>query len=78
MLSGPLRVGVQARHREEFGLKGITADVCANYAVTQMWKRKVTIVPTLKMKAAVIAGRLIPTKWYVRIAANQQKKKIYK
>lgn len=62
----------------EFGLKGITADVCANYAVTQMWKRKVTIVPTLKMKVAVVAGKLIPTKWYVRIAANQQKKKIYK
>ena len=59
----------------KFSLKGISAENCANYCVDQMFKRKVTIVPTLKLKLAVIFGRLVPPQLSIRIAANQQRKK---
>ena len=62
----------------EFALRGISAYDCANYAVTQMFRKKITIVPAFKMKALVVLSRFIPTKLYVRIAAKQQRKKIYK
>lgn len=62
----------------KFALKGISAEACANYAITQMFKKKVTIVPALKMKLVVVLGRLVPTKWNIQIAAKQQRKKIYK
>ena len=62
----------------EFSLKGISAEYCANYAITQMFKKKITIVPAFKMKALVVLARFLPTKLYIRIAAKQQRKKIYR
>ncbi len=62
----------------EFALKGITPGYCASYALKQMYARKVVIVPTAGMKAAVTFGRFLPRNAMVRIASRQQKKKIYK
>ena len=75
---GPVETEFNKVANVEFALKGISAYTCANYAVTQMFKRKITVVPTFKMKAAVVLGRLIPAKWNISIAANQQRKKIYR
>lgn len=75
---GPVDTEFNKVANVEFALKGITADFCANYAITQMFKRKITIVPAFKMKALVVLARFIPTKVYIRIAAKQQRKKIYK
>lgn len=61
----------------EFALKGISAEYCANYAVTKMWRRKITIVPTFQLKALTVLGRFLPIKLYLRIVAKQQRKKIY-
>lgn len=60
----------------EFSLKGITPEYCANYAVDQMKKREVIIVPTLSIKMAVGAGKVVPTSLLVNITARQQKKKL--
>ena len=73
---GPVETEFNKVANVEFALKGISAYTCANYAVTQMFKRKITVVPTFKMKAAVVLGRLIPAKWNISIAAKQQRKKI--
>lgn len=62
----------------EFSLKGIDAAYCANYAVDQMYKKKVVIVPTLLMKLAVIFGRFIPQAIYIWLTAHQQKRKLKK
>ena len=63
----------------EFALEGITAKYCVSYALKQMFGfRRVIIVPTLRMKAAVIAGRLMPRKIVVAITSRQQKKKFTK
>ncbi len=61
----------------EFALKGITPKYCAEYAISQMFKRKTVIVPTFMLKMGMTFGRLLPTNIYVKIAAHQQKKKIY-
>lgn len=58
-----------------FSLKGISAAYCADYALKQMEKRKIVIIPTFLMKLAMTSGRLLPAPLYIRIAAHQQKKK---
>ena len=75
---GPVDTEFNKVANVEFALKGISAYDCANYAVTQMFRKKVTIVPAFQMKALVVLSRFIPTKLYVRIAAKQQRKKIYR
>ena len=75
---GPVDTEFNKVANVEFALKGISAHYCANYAITQMFKRKITIVPALKMKALVVLARFLPSKLYIRIAAKQQRKKIYK
>jgi len=75
---GPVDTEFNKVANVEFALKGITANYCANYAITQMFKKKITIVPAFKMKTLVVLARFIPTKLYIRIAAKQQRKKIYR
>ena len=75
---GPVDTEFNKVANVEFALKGITANYCANYAITQMFKRKITIVPAFTMKVLVRVSRFMPSKLYIRIAAKQQRKKIYK
>ena len=75
---GPVDTEFNKVANVEFALKGISAEYCANYAVTQMFRKKITIVPAYKMKALVVLSRFLPHWLYIRIAANQQRKKIYK
>lgn len=75
---GPVDTEFNKVANVKFALKGISAFVCANYAVTQLFKRKITIVPALKMKLLIGVSRFIPQKIYIRIAAKQQRRKIYK
>lgn len=75
---GPVNTEFNKVANVEFALKGISADYCANYAITKMFQKKITIVPSFKMKALVVLSRFLPTAIYVRIAAKQQRKKIYK
>ena len=60
----------------KFALKGISPEYCANYAVDQMFRRKIVIVPSFKMKFAIWGGNLLPKKFLVRLTARQQKKKL--
>lgn len=75
---GPVDTEFNKVANVKFALKGITSSFCANYAVTQMFRKKITIVPSFKMKALVVLSKFIPQKLYIRIAAKQQRKKIYK
>lgn len=75
---GPVDTEFNKVANVEFALQGISANYCANYAITQMFKKKITIVPAFKMKALVVLARFLPTKLYIRIAAKQQRKKIYR
>lgn len=74
---GPVNTEFNQVANVEFALKGISPNYCANYAIDKMWKKKITIVPTFQLKALTVLSRLIPTKIYLKIAAKQQRKKIY-
>lgn len=73
---GPVDTEFNKVANVRFSLPEIRSDYCVKYALRQMAKRKVVIVPTLRMKAAMTMGRLLPTFVYVKIAANQQTKDI--
>ena len=75
---GPVNTEFNKVANVEFALKGISANYCANYAITQMFNKKITIVPAFKMKALIFLSRFLPDKIYIRIAAKQQRKKIYR
>jgi len=75
---GPVDTEFNQIAEVEFSLKGISAKYCVHYAYQMMMKRKVVIVPSWKMKIAVIGGHFLPRQWLVRIAAHQQKKKMYR
>lgn len=73
---GPVDTEFNAVANVEFALPGITPEYCANYAIDQMKRRKVVIVPTFTLKAATTLGRFIPQSLYIAIAGHQQKKKL--
>lgn len=73
---GPVDTEFNAVANVEFALPGITPEYCANYAIDQMKRRKVVIVPTFTLKAATTLGRFIPQSAYIAIAGHQQKKKL--
>ncbi|MBP3718408.1 MAG: SDR family NAD(P)-dependent oxidoreductase [Eubacterium sp.] len=74
---GPVDTEFNEVANVEFALRGISADDCVTYALKQMFnKRKVVIVPTLRMKLAVWGTRLLPREQVVAMTAGQQKKKI--
>lgn len=58
-----------------FALPGISASYCAKYALSELFKGTLTIVPTFTMKAAVLAGKFAPRKLLIKITAKQQLKK---
>lgn len=72
---GPVDTEFNRVANVEFALPGISASYCANYAVNQMRKRKVTIIPTFQMKALAVLSRLIPTRLCVKLVARQQRRK---
>ena len=60
----------------EFALPGISPKYCVNYAIRQMFdRRKVLIIPTLRMKLAIWSSKLLPREQVVAITSGQQKKK---
>lgn len=73
---GPVNTEFNDVANVEFALKGISAEYCVEYTLTQMKKKKVVIVPTMQLKLATVFGRLIPSKLCIKITAHQQKKKM--
>ncbi|MGN0329294.1 MAG: SDR family NAD(P)-dependent oxidoreductase [Lachnospira sp.] len=58
-----------------FSLPGISSSYCAEYALKKMFQGKLTIVPTLTMKLAVIAAKIFPREFMASMAGRQQSKK---
>jgi short-subunit dehydrogenase len=74
---GPVNTEFNQNANVTFSLPGIEAGDCAEYAINMMFKRKVIIVPTITMKAAVFFGHILPRSLMTCLAGNQQKKKLY-
>lgn len=72
---GPVETEFNSVADVDFAMKGISAKYCAQYAVMEMFDRKVTIIPEAKMKAAALAQRLVPKSVTLGVAARYQSKK---
>ncbi|MBR6402728.1 MAG: SDR family NAD(P)-dependent oxidoreductase [Eubacterium sp.] len=59
----------------EFALKGISAKKCVKYAIDQMFRRRVIIIPTLRMKVVCMIAKFFPTKQVVAMTGKQQRRK---
>ena len=75
---GPVESEFNKRANVKFALKAISSKECVHYALKKMFQRKVVIIPTLKMRLAILLGRFLPQSLYIHIVSFQQKKKIYK
>lgn len=57
---GPVDTNFNKTAGVSFALKGISDDYAAACAVEGMFSRKALIIPTVKMKAGIIASRFVP------------------
>lgn len=58
-----------------FHTKAATSEYVAKYAIDNMFKNKLFIIPTFRMKFAIWASRFVPRKILLRITYNIQDKK---
>ena len=72
---GPVDTGFNDRANVRFAMKGISSSFAAKYAIDNMFKKKVIIVPTAKMKLGTFGLRFISAKTALKIAYHIQKKK---
>ena len=59
-----------------FSLKGISPRQCVKEALKGMDRKKVVIVPSIRMKLATIFSHIVPYPILIKITARQQKKKL--
>lgn len=72
---GPVHTNFDKAANVKFSINGISASYCAAYGLKKMFQKKLIIIPTWYMKAAVWAIHKIPRKMALAITAQQQHKK---
>lgn len=75
---GPVDTEFNKVAHGEFHTKAATSEYVAKYAVDKMFKNRLIIIPTIKMKLAIFFTRLVPTKLLLRITYNIQDRKTRK
>ena len=75
---GPVNTEFNAVANVEFALRGITPEYCVRCALDGMARRKTVIVPNPVVAVGMTLGRFLPRPVYIKIAAHQQRKKLYK
>lgn len=72
---GPVNTGFNKRANVKFNLKSLSAEYVAKYAIDQMLKNKLIIIPGTTIKLGIFIQKFIPTKMLLKISYNIQKKK---
>ena len=75
---GPVNTNFNKVAHGEFSIKEASPEKVAKYAIDKMFKKKMIIVPTFRMKLAVFGVRLIPYRLQLIIAYHIQGKKLGK
>ena len=75
---GPVNTNFNKVAGGSFNTKSSSSSYVAHYAIDKMFKNKLIIIPTLRIKLAVLMTRFIPTKVLLRINYNIQNVKIKK
>lgn len=73
---GPVDTEFNQTANVEFALKGISVEYCVSYALKQMFKRKVIIIPSALIKGVYLFNRICPLRMALRMTSRQQKKKL--
>ena len=60
----------------QFGVKPLTSNYVAKYAIDKMFKNKMLIIPGTKMKLAKFFGRFLSDRFLLKCTYNIQKKKV--
>lgn len=74
---GPVDTEFNRVAEVEFALPGISARSCAAYAIRQMFRRQVIIIPSLPLRVGASLMRLAPTPLLLAVVGGQQKRKLY-
>lgn len=72
---GPVDTNFNRVAGVSFSVKPLTSERVAHYAIDQMFKEKMVIVPGFQMKCARFFGRFVSEKMRLRIAYRIQKRK---
>lgn len=72
---GPVDTGFNDRANVKFSIKGLNSNDVVKYAIDKMFKNKLLIIPSLKMKLGVFSNRILPRKLILKIAYNLQRAK---
>ena len=72
---GPVDTEFNKVAHGEFHTTSLSSEYVAKYAVKKMFKNKLYIIPSLKMKAAVFLTRLAPRKTLLKITYKIQDRK---
>ena len=75
---GPVNTEFNSVANVKFALRGITPEFCVRCALQEIRKRKTIIVPGRAVALGMTVGRFLPRPLYIKIAALQQKKKLYR
>ena len=73
---GPVETNFNNVAGGSFNTKSATSEYVSKYAIDKMFKNKLIIIPTLKMKLAIFFTRLVPTKLLLKINYHIQNVKI--
>lgn len=73
---GPVDTNFNSVAKVKFSIKGISSKYVAKYGIDNMFKGKLVIVPSFKIKMARIFSSILPLKWVISFAYNNQKKKV--
>lgn len=72
---GPVDTEFNKVAKGEFHTKAASSSYVAKYAIDKMFKNKLIIIPTFKMKVAIFGTRFLPIKTLLRITYNIQDRK---
>lgn len=69
---GPVDTEFNRTAGVKFGIKSLSSQYVAEYALRKMFQRKMTIIPGLTIRLGVFAQRFVPIKMLLRISYNIQ------
>ena len=72
---GPVKTNFNNVAGVEFAVKPLTSSFVAKYAIDQMFKEKMLIIPGTKMKLAKFFSRFVSDKYLLKVTYNIQKRK---
>ncbi len=72
---GPVNTNFNKVAQGGFAIKGVSPEYVAKYAIKQMFKNKMIIVPTLKMKVTLFLSRFAPYRLQLMVAYHIQYRK---